>query len=850
MPTLTLDRIALGANAENRYQAIRMAGALLVKSGCVMPEYVEGMLERELSMSTCPGDYPVAIPHGLPGNAGHVLKTGISVLQLKEPVGWGPEGLVSVVIGIAAKGEEHLRVMENLGDLLESPEKLQELVGTSDPAWVLDCLGGSEAPAAEIAPPEPEPAGGSMLQAELVVENPTGLHLRPATVLAELAGKFRSDVRILFGAKRANAKSVPSIMKLGATRGSRVVLQVAGEDEAEALDRIREAILAGLGDTLAPETSAGTSPAGAVPAAPAPAGTVSAPPAEALVPVPATPGLLRGVAAAPGMAVGPAFPYRIEDPDLDRLEAGPRVELLGLDAALAEARVQLDQLHRQMTERKLASEAAIFKAHAMLLADPELLEGVLARIQAGQWVPRAWQAGIDELAGELAALEDPTLAARADDLRDAGRRVLRLMLKLDEHEITLPETPVVVLARELSPSATAAFDPKRVLGFCIVNGGPTSHIAILARALGLPAVVAAPEALLAVPAGTLVVLDGNAGSLAVDPDPEALERARQAQLRAQEARRQAQEQAALPAVTLDGHRVDVTANIGSLANAVAAVKNHADGSGLLRTEFLFLDRATAPSEEEQYEVYRGIAEAMGTRPVIVRTLDIGGDKPVPYIQMKPEENPFLGERGIRLCLNQPALFRDQLRAILRAAPAGCLRIMFPMVSDLGEIRQARALVEALRQELGLPPVQVGIMVEVPSAALLADKLAPEVDFFSIGTNDLTQYTLAIDRGHPSLAARHDGMHPSVLRLIAMTAEASHRHGKRTDVCGELGSDPAAIPILIGLGVDELSVSIPAVPAVKAQVRSLDLAGLRPLAQRALECATAQEVRELVKLSTI
>jgi phosphocarrier protein FPr len=388
-----------------------------------------------------------------------------------------------------------------------------------------------------------------------------------------------------------------------------------------------------------------------------------------------------------------------------------------------------------------------------------------------------------------------------------------------------------------------------VLGFCIVGGGPTAHIAILARALGLPAVVAAPEALLEVASGTPVVLDGNAGTLAVDPSDEALEQARDGQRRWLEGRRLAQEQAALPAVTQDGHRVDVTANIGSLKNAVDAVANHADGSGLLRTEFLFLDRATAPSEEEQYQVYRGIAEAMGERPVIVRTLDIGGDKPVPYIPMKAEENPFLGERGIRLCLNRPELFRDQLRAILRAAPSGCLRIMFPMVSDVAEIRQAKALVEASRRELGVPPVQIGIMIEVPSAALLADLLAPEVDFFSIGTNDLTQYTLAIDRGHPSLAAKHDGMHPAVLRLIAMTAEASHRHGKRTDVCGELGSDPAAIPVLLGLGVDELSVSIPAVPAVKAQVRSLDLETLRPLARRALACATAQEVRELVKAAT-
>ena len=283
-----------------------------------------------------------------------------------------------------------------------------------------------------------------------------------------------------------------------------------------------------------------------------------------------------------------------------------------------------------------------------------------------------------------------------------------------------------------------------------------------------------------------------------------------------------------------------------LRDAEEAVKKGADGIGLLRTEFLFLERTTAPSEEEQYNVYHSIAQTMGQRPVIVRTLDIGGDKPLAYIQMKPEMNPFLGERGIRLCLNRPELFRAQLRAILRAAPAGTLRIMFPMVSDINELRQARALVEQLRQELGAPPVQIGIMVEVPSAAIMADRFAPEIDFFSIGTNDLTQYTLAVDRANSALAARHDGLHPSVLRLIAQTIEAAHRYGKRADLCGELGSDPAAVPILIGLGMDELSVSIPAVPTVKALVRSLNMANVKSLACKALDCSTAQEVRELVK----
>jgi multiphosphoryl transfer protein len=379
-----------------------------------------------------------------------------------------------------------------------------------------------------------------------------------------------------------------------------------------------------------------------------------------------------------------------------------------------------------------------------------------------------------------------------------------------------------------------------------VNGGPTSHIAILARALGLPAIVGVNESMLALTESTLVILDANEGTLTPNPDQDALARCEAAQKELLDRRRRAQEQAELPAVTTDGRQVDVTANAGSHVDSIEAMKQSADGIGLLRTEFLFMDRASAPSEEEQFDVYRSIAETMKSRPVIVRTLDIGGDKPLAYIHLKPEANPFLGERGIRLCLNHPELFKQQLRAILRASSHGQLQIMFPMISDIAELREAKALVEEERKALGAQPVKVGIMIEVPSAALLADKFAPEVDFFSIGTNDLTQYTLAIDRGHSGLAAKHDGLHPAVLRLIAKTAEAAHKHGKRVDVCGELGSDPLAIPVLIGLGVDELSVSIPAVPTVKAQVRTLALAHLQVLAEQALDCSTAAEVRELAR----
>ena len=458
--------------------------------------------------------------------------------------------------------------------------------------------------------------------------------------------------------------------------------------------------------------------------------------------------------------------------NLDDIEKHVAKEPLELAEALDCAKVELTELHQQMTAKKLGNEAAIFEAHKELLDDPELMEAVQARVTKGQSSLKAWKATVDERAQAIAALNDPLLAARAADLRDVGKRVLRLMLGIKENGASMPTTPVIVVARELSPSDTASFDPEHVLGFGIVEGGPTSHIAILARALGLPAIVGVDESMLALAENTPVILNGNDGTLTVNPAPDVLERAKLAQRRWLEYRRFAQEQASLPAISQDGQRVDVTANAGSIADAAEALKMGADGIGLLRTEFLFLERTTAPGEEEQFGVYRAIAETMKTLPVIVRTLDIGGDKPLPYIQLKPELNPFLGERGIRLCLNRPELFREQLRAILRAAPHGNLRIMFPMVSNIDELRQARALIEALRRELDAPEVQIGIMIEVPSAALMADVFAPEIDFFSIGTNDLTQYTLAMDRGNSALASKHDGLHPAVLRLIDHTARAA------------------------------------------------------------------------------
>lgn len=676
-----------------------------------------------------------------------------------------------------------------------------------------------------------------MKQLEITITNETGLHARPAKTLVNLVKQFKSSVTIWHGEKKANAKSLISVLTLGASKGSLLKIEVSGEDEETALTEIESAILAGLGEGEAAEE------AQEKPAAP-PAPKIETKPSEESKPTKAN--ILRGVGAAPGIAIGPVYQFQHQDIPIDEISDTLVIGWERLQDALARAREQLNKLNKQMIEQGLQAEAAIFDAHLGLLDDPELNEAVYERFQKGQDALKAWKETIEDSAMVVAALNDPLLSARADDLRDVGRRVLRLMVGAEDKADTLPDKPVIVVARELSPSDTVSFNKDSVLGFCIVNGGPTSHTAILARALGLPAVVGVDESVLKLENDSYIILNGGDGSVTFNPAPEELQSAEQERNAWLEKRRAALEQASAPAVTADGRHVEVVANAGSLEDAEKALKMGAAGIGLLRTEFLFLERTTAPSESEQFEVYRSIAEVMGKRPVIVRTLDVGGDKPLPYIEMQREENPFLGERGIRLCLNRPELFRQQLRAILRAGLYGNLQIMFPMVGDIEEYRRARLMLDELQIELKIPRVTAGIMIEVPSAALMADVLAKEVDFFSIGTNDLTQYTLAMDRGHSLLSARQDGLHPAVLRLIAKTIEGAHKHGKWAGICGELGSDPFAVPILLGLGIDELSISVPSIPLIKAQIRTLKVSDLQGLAQQALECATAQEVRALVK----
>jgi phosphocarrier protein FPr len=448
------------------------------------------------------------------------------------------------------------------------------------------------------------------------------------------------------------------------------------------------------------------------------------------------------------------------------------------------------------------------------------------------------------------------MRARAGDVRDVGNRVLRHLLGVEAPLLDMAQ-PSVVLAGDLTPSDTAQFSPNTVLAVCTEGGGATSHSAILSRALGIPAVVGLGPALAGIEEGTIIAVDGSAGRVWPDPAPERLEAllaAREAWLSGQaEAKARGQEEA----VTADGHRVEVAANIGGPHDVDIALEYGAEGIGLFRTEFLFLERESAPTEEEQYEAYRHVARKMGQKPVIIRTLDIGGDKPIPYLDMAEEANPFLGWRGIRFCLDHPELFVPQLRAILRAAHGHNVSVMFPMVSTVEEVRAARRLLDQVKEELreeGIAHEEhlaLGIMIEVPAAVAIADQLAAEVDFFSIGTNDLTQYTMAADRGNRRVAGLARALQPAVLRLIAQTVAAAHKAGIWVGLCGELGGNASATSLLLGLGLDELSMNAPSIPAVKEAVRHTTVAEAKEKATVVLGHDTAEEVEEtLAKRTTI
>jgi len=563
---------------------------------------------------------------------------------------------------------------------------------------------------------------------------------------------------------------------------------------------------------------------------------------------------LKGIPASPGIASGPAYVFQETELKIDKKTVSDTsAELARFKEATRIAQDQLNAIRAKAESETSAEEAAIFDAHAMFLEDPTLIDATRQAIEKQALNAEfAINEAVEAHAQTLENMDDEYFRARAGDIRDVGRRVVYILLGIDEVDLSNLGQPSIIVARDLTPSDTVRLDKNLVLGFCTAEGGPTSHTAIIAKALDLPAIVGVGKGILDIPSNRLILLDGNKGEIVVDPDEtlqfEFSERKREHEIRSGEELENAFE----AAVTLDGFEIEVVANVGNMKDAQMALDRGAEGIGLLRTEFLYLDRTTAPDEEEQLTAYNQILDLMGQRPVVVRTLDVGGDKELPYLDLGQEANPFLGWRAIRMCLDQPDFFKIQLRALLRSSPGHDLRIMFPMIATLEEVRRAKTLLDEARSEvlasgyLVDKKIEQGIMVEIPSVAVLADLFASEVDFFSVGTNDLTQYTMAAERTNEKVAHLGDACHPAVLRQIHSILRAAHSEGIWVGLCGELAGDPEAIPILLGLGLDEFSMAPASIPRAKAILRRWSKDEAAKLASEVLDYDSATDVREHVR----
>ncbi len=708
------------------------------------------------------------------------------------------EGLVVAAVA-AAGGASRAEVAAEAGDALLG--KAAQLTGPPD------------------APPAPGSADDDAdLVATFTVTNPHGLHARPAArLVTELRG-LDAQVRLrnlTTGSGPVPAGSLSRVATLAVLHGHEVEILASGPQAQQAIDQLL-ALAARRFDE--PSEVAPTTPA-----------------APRRGPLPASPGI--GIGPVRKLALTAAA---------DHAPAGePAAEWQRVVDALAEVRREIERVRSVAAREAGPQEARIFDAHLMLLDDTEMLDDVQRRVSEGADAATAWADAVAVVEQQWSELPDEYLRARAEDVRAVGAQLLTALTGAGSATMA---GPGVLVATELTPAQVAELDRDAVQGIVLAYGSPTSHAAILARSRGIPVLVAAGAEVLNVLEGTTAIIDGTAGEFIVDPPAAMLTvfRRRAAALAEQEGRQRAA--AGERAVTLDGTWIEVAANLASSAEAREAASRGADGAGLVRTEFLFLERDSAPDVEEQVAQYRAIATAMSGRRVTLRTLDVGGDKPLSYLPMPAEDNPFLGQRGLRLFLDRPGLLRDQLLAICAVARAAPTSVMFPMVTTVGEIRAARRLLIDAAGPDGLPEgLRVGMMVEVPAAALKVETFLPYLDFISIGTNDLTQYTLAAERGNAAVAALSDALDPGVLELIRHVCDTAQGRVP-VAVCGEAAADETAIPVLLGLGVRELSVSPRAVPKVKARVRELDLARCTSLAHAALALDDAAAVRALVSSS--
>jgi len=713
-------------------------------------------------------------------------------------------------VGQQCKSLVSLLILTNSEDFQVRPITLKA-VKVGEPLLHIVARNSSAANVEEVAGPE--------VHGHVRVAHRGGLHARPAALIRQTAQGFKSQSQLHFAGKSAPCNSLIGLMGLAVGERDEVQVSCQGPDAESAL----QALLTALATALPDDHHA------------------VAPVSVTAVKRPAEAGVLHGVCAAPGLVGGPLFRLNAISLPVDAGNHDPLKQQQVLEAALRQVSSEIDDTLGQAKKHKNADEEAIFAAHLALLEDPALLDAAQQSIEQGIAATHAWSQSIDVQCEVLQHTGSALLAERANDLRDLKQRVLRALLG-EAWNYDVP-AGAIVAAHELTPSDLLQLSAQGVAGLCMAEGGATSHVAILARGKGLPCLVALGSALLDQPQGQSVVLDADSGRLELAPNADRLAEVQQAQIERQQRRDAQQAKAHLPAETRNGVHIEVVANVASSAEAADAFANGADGVGLLRTEFLFVDRQTAPDVEEQRAAYQGVLDAMGDHSVIIRTIDVGGDKQLDYLPLPIEANPVLGLRGIRLAQARPEILDQQLRALLQVSPLRRCRILLPMVTEVDELLHIRQRVDALCLELGVSQrPEIGVMIEVPAAALQAEQLAEHADFLSIGTNDLSQYTLAMDRDHAGLAARVDALHPALLRLIALTCEGAAVHKRWVGVCGALASDPLATPVLIGLGVSELSVSPVQIGEIKDRVRQVHEAECQRLSRDLLKLSSAAAVR--------
>ncbi|NDV21950.1 phosphoenolpyruvate--protein phosphotransferase [Desulfovibrio sp. JC022] len=787
-----------------------------------------------------------------------------------NPIGTDPMKVMMAIESVAAQSEEGVLVIMDLGSALMSAETALDFLPDEVKDKVLLCsapivegtmaaavqasVGASlkevsaEAGAAlnvkieqlapitgetvqPVAAAQEEVQEGQELSIDLLVINKMGLHARPAANLVAEAGKFQSSIQIRKGDKTASGKSINQVALLAVKNGETITVTAIGPDAQQAIDGLKALHADNFGerDEDVAEVVMETEPCKI-----------------------GGEGFVHGAPASTGYAVGPVYAHLATLPEVERTEVSDSAaETARLDQAITTALADIQALQRETEKTAGKANAAIFEVHGLILGDKDMRDKAASLISDEKINAEfAWFQVMDKMAADYRELDDAYMQARAADVMDCGGRVLRVLTGEGEQAIRL-ERESIIVAHDLTPSDVAGMDPEKVLGIVTEIGGATSHASILSRSMGIPAVIGTGECFQQISDSQMIALDGFEGTVWTSADQAKLDEISAKRDKWLAEREEAKAKGAAPAKTFDGTEIMVMGNIGTPADAPRVLEYGAEGVGLFRTEFLFQDREQEPDEQEQFEAYVEAAKTMNGNPVIIRTLDIGGDKPVKYLDTPVEENPFLGERGVRFCMARPELFRTQLRALLRAASEENIWIMFPMISGVEELQGVLDFQAEVREGLVSEGVKIaekiktGIMIEVPSAVAEAEKLGAICDFFSIGTNDLTQYVMAADRGNKSVAKICDSLNPAVLRMVKMTCDAAKATGIEVGMCGELAGNPKASALLLGLGLDELSMSGPSIPEVKEAIRAVSMDDCRALAEKALATKSGDEVREFL-----